>query len=153
MNGSLAHAFEQQRLWIRAGGAVDLFIELRRLVLSLLPEPGVAGVAHNGEQPGAAVPAPKPFKKTQGAEIGLLHQVFRIVLVAGQPARQIVGGTKVRQNLLLESRGLISGGQPLLLSDATTSRPIRPISWRVYSSTRLTQRPGISSRAQWFADS
>src|SRR5712692_9078063 len=131
MNGSLAHAFEQQRLWIRAGGAVDLFIDLRRLVPSLLPEPGVAGVAHNGEQPGPAVPAPKPFEKPQGAEIGLLYQVFRIVLVAGQPARQIVGGAEVRQNLLLESRDLISVGQPLLLSDAAASRRIRPISRRV----------------------
>jgi hypothetical protein len=62
--------------------------------------PGVAGVAHDGEHPRARVAAPIAV---EGAQVGLLHDVLRVMVVAGQPARQIVAGTEVRHYDALEA--------------------------------------------------
>ena len=48
-----------------------------------------------------AILAVKAVKKAQRAQIGFLHQIFRIMLVVRQPTGQVVSGVQVRQEQLL----------------------------------------------------
>ena len=49
-------------------------------------KPGITGVAHNREQPGAAIHAVKGAKESKSAQVRLLNHIFCIMLIARQPA-------------------------------------------------------------------
>ena len=57
--------------------------------------PGVERMPHNGENPGFAVLALKAGKRLQSAQVGLLDQILRVLLIARQPARQVVRGVQM----------------------------------------------------------
>jgi hypothetical protein len=38
----------------------------------------------------------KTAKELEGTHIRLLHHIFRIMVVAGQPTRQVIGGRQMR---------------------------------------------------------
>ena len=73
------------------------------LTPAVLREPGVAGIAHRGEQPRARVHAVKAIKKFKRAQRCLLHHILGIMLVARQPAGQIIRRIKMRQYGLFET--------------------------------------------------
>jgi len=52
-------------------------------------KPGEAGVAHDGEKHGLGSPR-RPSKKRYAA-IPLLRDILRVVIVARQPAREVIG--------------------------------------------------------------
>jgi hypothetical protein len=84
---------------------MDLFVKRTyRLMRPILPQPRLAGVAHDRQQPDSTVAAAKTVKKFKRAQAGLLSHVFRIMLIAGQPAGQIVRGVEMRQDDLFETR-------------------------------------------------
>jgi len=62
----------------------------------VLLEPRVAGISHNRQQPGATIPAVKTSEEFEGAHECFLRQVFRVRVIAHEPARQIVRGIQVR---------------------------------------------------------
>src|SRR3954447_13885566 len=62
--------------------AVRLVVVRHILGAALSPSPAVATVANDGEQPGALVAAPKARIVPPRAQIRLLHDVLRLVLVA-----------------------------------------------------------------------
>src|SRR6516164_6247013 len=96
------------------GQSVLFFVEGDRLLrCPVLVEPGVAGVAHNSEEPSAAVATTEAPKELEGAEIGLLHHIFRILVAARQPPREIVCGVHVGQDRLLKPRELAGNLQLL----------------------------------------
>ncbi len=74
---------------------------LGQLVRPVAPQPRIARVPHNGEEPDLAVVAMKAVKEAQRAQIRFLHQVFGIVLVVRQPTGQVVRGIQMRQEQLL----------------------------------------------------
>jgi len=75
---------------------VNLLVERRQRAASpRLLEPGVAGIADDRQQPSTAVLPVEPAGGFQGAQVGLLHQVLRVVVVLSQPARKIERGTQV----------------------------------------------------------
>jgi hypothetical protein len=78
-------------------------------VLALLAplEPRVNGVADDGEQPGARVASAKTAEEFESAQTGFLHHVAGIVLVAGKPAREVIGRIEMRQNRFLKVRGFV----------------------------------------------
>ena len=100
---------------------MDLFIERTyRPLRPILPQPRVAGVAHDRQQPDSTVAAAKIVKKFKRAQAGLLGHVFRIMLIAGQPSGQIVCGVEMRHDGLFKTRLLASSFQiktalPLIL--------------------------------------
>ena len=55
-----------------------------------------------------ARPSPplKAVEKTKRPQIRFLHQIFGIMLVTGQPTRQVVGGVQMRNHGLLEQFAL-----------------------------------------------
>ena len=67
------------------------------LVRTRLPEPRVRGVAHNRDQPRAGIAAAEPAGILKRSQVGFLHHVLRVFAVAHQPARQVVGGIKMRK--------------------------------------------------------
>src|SRR5215475_13364340 len=70
-------------------------------------------MTHDRQQPGASLAAAKPVKELVGAQEGLLHDVLRVVVVARQPARQIIGRRQVRQDGLLKLSEFAWLSQPL----------------------------------------
>jgi hypothetical protein len=60
-------------------------------------QPRVAGVADNREQPGPALAAAIAAKKLESSQIGFLHDIFGVLIVAHQPACQVVCGGQMRQ--------------------------------------------------------
>ena len=67
-----------------------------------LGAPAPAGVANDSEKPGACVPPCKGWEVAKRAQCGLLHNVFRIMLVSNQPACQTVCSVEVWQDDVLE---------------------------------------------------
>ena len=52
---------------IGTGNVMERLVKLfRQLVRPILPQPGVAGIPHNGEEPGTAIPPMKIAKKFVG---------------------------------------------------------------------------------------
>jgi hypothetical protein len=39
----------------------------------------------------------KAIKGVKGAQVRLLHKIFRVMIIAGEPARQVVSRRKMRQ--------------------------------------------------------
>jgi len=69
---------------------------------AIFVEPGVGRVADDGEQPGTAVAAAKSAEEFVGAQERILHDILGVMLIAGQPAGQIVGRVQMWQNDPLE---------------------------------------------------
>ena len=69
----------------------------------MLLEPGVAGIAHDLEQPGTNVCPVKPAKELERAQIGLLDHILRVDAVLCQPARQVKGRVEVWKDCLLKT--------------------------------------------------
>ena len=75
--------------------------------------PSRTGVVNNSEEPGPAISAGKCPKIAKGPERCLLHDVFRIVLVPHQPARQTMSSVEMGQNDRVETRIVWRGGRGL----------------------------------------
>ena len=95
---------------IRYRAAVLRLVELEHNRVGALAAPRTErGVAHDREQPGARA---RPLLPAEAVEIleraqgGVLHDVFGVVLVPRQVARQRVRGVQVRQHDGFESRQL-----------------------------------------------
>src|SRR5712671_499252 len=93
---------------LRQGVAVQLFIELRRERVAAVPAPpGVRGVAHDRQQPRAAVAgtalSPEAAEVLERTQVGVLHDVLRVVVITREVARQRVSGVQVRQHDRFES--------------------------------------------------
>jgi hypothetical protein len=95
---------------------VYFFVEdFREFLVAPLLQPVVAGIADNRQNPAAPVPAMKAIKGFEGAQVCLLHKVFRVVVIAGEPARQVVSRSKMRQQGCLKVRKSIWLRQPPVL--------------------------------------
>ena len=70
--------------------------------------PAPTRVANNPEEPGAAVSAGKGPKVSKGSQRRLLHDVFRIVFIPHQPARQPIRGIEMGKNDLVKT---LAGGR------------------------------------------
>src|SRR5262249_47695598 len=113
-------------------------------VRTVVLEPGVTGMAHDREQPGAALPTVKAAKEFPGAHVRLLDHLFRIVVIPGPPACQMVRRIQRRLDPLFKTFTAVVGLQtpifhdvvivstalygarllpPLLYSHRTISRP------------------------------
>src|ERR1051326_6504010 len=83
---------------------VQVFARMAELrVAPLLPEPVVAGVAHDGEQPRPPVLAVEPIEERQRAQTRLLHHVVGILRAPRKPPREIISRIQVRQQRPLEA--------------------------------------------------
>jgi hypothetical protein len=83
---------------------MNFFVEhLSRIVPSILLQPRVARIPNDGEQPSPYVSALVAIEKSKGAQTGFLRHVLRVLVVPGQPAREVVRGVQVREHGLLES--------------------------------------------------
>src|SRR5581483_2584373 len=88
-----------------AGRGVDGLVELGGVSVPPVPaEPGVAGVPHDREEPGAHVSAPEAAEVANRPEEGVLHRVLRVVVVPEEVARQRVRRVQVRESQFLELR-------------------------------------------------
>ena len=117
---------------------MDFFVEHRRGFLRpVLLQPGVTSIAHNRQQPGASVSAVEAVKKSERAQVRLLHHVFRILVIARQPARQVVSRIQMRQYDLFKTSELDFFSQPYFL------RLNRP---PFYSRPKLSHWLGIFAR-------
>src|SRR5207247_9134639 len=87
---------------------------------SPLPQPGIAGIADDGQQPGfgagSVVRAVKAVEEPEGSQIRLLHHVFRVLIVECQPARQIVSRAQVWQGSAFKTGLFALVLQPFLFS-------------------------------------
>ena len=72
----------------------------------MLFQPGIAGVPHDGQQPDSGVATVKTVEEPECPDTGLLRHVLGIVVVARQPACQVVSGVEMRQHDALELRAL-----------------------------------------------
>jgi len=59
-------------------------------------------ISHDGQQPSPGVFASKISKEPEGAQARLLRHVLRIVVVAGEPAGEVVGRIQMRHHRLLK---------------------------------------------------
>src|SRR5260370_17333888 len=70
------------------------------------PQAGETSIADNRQQPGFAVVAIKPTEKSKGAQVGFLHDIFRIVRVSSQPISDVVSGIHMGNDGLFKQRQL-----------------------------------------------
>src|SRR2546428_13978615 len=76
----------------------------------MLVPPGVRRVAHDREQPGTTLAArgtAESVEILERAQVGLLHDVLRVVVVAQEVPRQRVRGVQMRQYDGFESLELV----------------------------------------------
>jgi len=106
-------AIEQARfgVLVRDRIAVQLLVErCAERVGAVSAPPGVGGVAHDRQQPGtraAALLPAEPADILERAQVGVLHDVLRVVVVPRQIARQRVRGVEMRQHDGFESLELV----------------------------------------------
>ena len=94
--------------------AVAHLVELHLVALvPVLPQPVVAGIAHDAEQPRPHVIAAHVLEEAERPQVRFLNRVFRIAVVAQQPAREVVRRMQVRHDGGVEGSG--GRGQRLLL--------------------------------------
>src|SRR5256885_11315237 len=76
----------------------------------LFPYPTLfRSVAHNREKPRPRLAA-QAVEEAEGAQHCLLHDVLRVVIIAREPAREVIGRVEMQQHQLLESSlGLAQG--------------------------------------------
>src|ERR1700746_3279628 len=71
----------------------------------------------------------KSAEEPEGAQIGLLHHIFGVRVVARQPARQVIGGVEVGQDCCLKTGEFVlpfqsSSCLPYIINCKTDSRPL-----------------------------
>jgi hypothetical protein len=67
------------------------------------PEPAVAGVSDDREQPGTHVSTPEAAEMTDSSKKRVLNDVFRVVLVSQKMTRQGVRRIQMGKRCFLES--------------------------------------------------
>src|SRR6185503_5810688 len=72
---------------------------------AILLEPRITGVAHDGQQPRPALATVITTEKLERPQVSFLFQIFSIVFVVHQPARQVIGGGQMGQNGLFKPHG------------------------------------------------
>src|SRR5436190_2153246 len=105
----------------------------RRYLVAL--EPRVIRIAHDAEQPCAAVLAFEAVEEAEGAQKRFLRHVLGIALIARQPAREVVGRIQVRGEEHLETLNpaCLVQAQGLLWA-LGVGRRRRPAGKRIYAS-------------------
>lgn len=63
-------------------------------------------MAHDSEQPRAAIATTETIKESKRTQTSFLHHILRVVLIPRQPTCQIVRRVQVRQDGLLKLRQL-----------------------------------------------
>src|SRR4029077_17043702 len=132
-----------QELVHRVGAAIAACLELARVERLLVEgygqhgdlvalEPGVVGVAHDPEQPGAPVVAVEALDELEGPQAGLLPHVLRIAPVAREPACEVIGRVEVGHEEALEACDprLIVQAQGLPRASRAAIPPCGLSSWR-----------------------
>src|SRR5438128_2673050 len=115
---------------LRAGclvcGRVNVLIEYRRrLATAVLLEPGETSVANDRQQPSSPRVAMKASKELDRPQGRFLDDVLGVVIVAGQPAREVIGRIQMRNDYLLEACEVIFGSQRSIFQ-RRDSRPTIP---------------------------
>ena len=93
--GRADRARRRPRLLLLDGFEIVDHEQRRRAVLA---QPGIGGVAHDGQQPGPGIDPGKAADPAKGPQASLLHHVLGIGAIAGEPARERVGVGEVRQH-------------------------------------------------------
>src|SRR5260370_37011867 len=88
--------------------------------------------AQNREQPAFAAPTAEAAEEPEGAQIRFLHHVLGEVIVAGQPAREVVGHIEMRQRDLRKALRLL-----VLRHAPSVNLKVLPPQDRLYSQADL----------------
>src|SRR5262245_41166453 len=96
---------KQQRFGIRLRPRAPVLLLVERVSgrREAAAVPTTADVADDPQEPGAGVAAAERPEVSQGPKRSLLHDVFRVVLVPQERARQAIGGETMRQDDLVEA--------------------------------------------------
>jgi hypothetical protein len=70
-------------------------------------QPGIESITDNFQEPGTRVAAAETVKESESAEVCFPGYVLIILLIARQPAREVVGGINMRQHVPLKIRRLV----------------------------------------------
>jgi len=70
------------------------------LIASAFAEP--SSISNDGQQPRPRVFAAKTSKELEGTQARLLRHVLCVVVVASEPAGEVIGGIQMRQNRLFK---------------------------------------------------
>ena len=87
---------------VRAAGVYFLVKHFRRFPTADLLQPGVAGPTHDSEEPGTTLPAMKTAEEFPRPQVSFLHNIFRVLVIPRQPARQVVGGMEMRYDCVFK---------------------------------------------------
>src|SRR5579862_4282922 len=90
--------------WDRLGGMNRLVEFLGQIARALFLKKGIRGSSNDPKEPCACVPFRIAAKETYGTETRLLCDVFSVVGIPNQPARQVVGRIEIWHYHLLEAR-------------------------------------------------
>ena len=99
------HGIDRRMVNCPGNGAAVVMRDLCRAIAS---QPVVGGVAHDGEEPGAGVAFAHGVDIAHGANTGILYYVLGVVRVTRQPARKVVRGIQVRQDLPFEALAVVA---------------------------------------------
>src|SRR5438067_8056884 len=69
-----------------------------RPLWKLFAQPRIARIAHNLEQPCAAIAFPEAVKEPESPKVGVLNRIFSVLHIAGQPSRQRVCCVEMRKH-------------------------------------------------------
>ena len=94
-------AFPRARDWVGAGGVFEV-ADAHDSFSPSARQPRQGRVAHDGEKPRARRCGLPRLQRGQSPHAGVLHDIFRIARVAGQPARKTIGIVEMRQDSLRE---------------------------------------------------
>ena len=83
--------------------AVLIFIKAVCRHLARLGVPAVARIPNDAEEPAAAVHSLKGREVPKRPQRGLLHNIFRVVVVSDKPAGKSIRGLEVRKDDILEA--------------------------------------------------
>ena len=72
-----------------------------------LAVPVETDVPHDSEEPRPTISADKRSKVSKGSERRFLHDIFRVVFIPHQPARQPIGGLEMRQHDVVKARSRV----------------------------------------------
>jgi hypothetical protein len=73
----------------------------------VLPQPAIGRVSHNGQRPRSSIDGTKTLDSAKRAQRGILHNVFGVVCIAGEPLRETIGFGHVRQKDFIEHCAII----------------------------------------------
>jgi hypothetical protein len=82
--------------WVRSGGGARIvlfFIEGSSTIADVLAPHGVVTqVTNNHQQPSPPFPASDASEMSDSAQVGILHDVLRVVIILCKPLREIARG-------------------------------------------------------------